>query len=140
MKNELRCVVDTNVLISAALLERSTPRRALARLVHHGVLLFSEETFDELETRIFRGKFDRYLLPGQRERFCDWLRARAIFVEVEERITASPDPSDDKFLAVAVNGAADYLITGDRKHLRSLGRFRRIPILLPAEFLKLDLV
>jgi predicted nucleic acid-binding protein len=46
----------------------------------------------------------------------------------------SRDPKDNKFLALAVSGQADYLITGDEDLLvlKSIGA---IPIVSPAEFL-----
>jgi predicted nucleic acid-binding protein len=48
-----RFVVDTNVLISAALRETSTPRAILRRIEDcGGTLLFSDETFEELRTRL----------------------------------------------------------------------------------------
>ncbi len=46
------------------------------------------------------------------------------------------DPDDDMFLACAVAAKADAVISGDR-HLLSLGCFRAIPILTPAELLDL---
>jgi predicted nucleic acid-binding protein len=46
------------------------------------------------------------------------------------------DPSDSKFLECAVEGNADFIITGDR-HLLDLGKFEEIKIVIPAEFLKL---
>ena len=45
------------------------------------------------------------------------------------------DPTDDKFLACAVDGRADCIVTGDR-HLLRLETFRGIRILSPEEFLK----
>jgi hypothetical protein len=44
MKNELRAVVDANVLISAELLPRSIPRQAVDLTVQDGRILFSEAT------------------------------------------------------------------------------------------------
>ncbi len=43
------------------------------------------------------------------------------------------DPDDDKFLACAVNGGADYIISGDA-HLLNLKEYRGIQILTPAVF------
>ena len=48
--------------------------------------------------------------------------------------TICRDPKDDKFLAAALAGQADYIISGDAD-LLVLGRFQGIPILTPAEFL-----
>jgi putative PIN family toxin of toxin-antitoxin system len=46
------------------------------------------------------------------------------------------DPSDNKYLACAVEGRAEYLISGDR-HLINLRTFRGIRITDPAHFLKI---
>jgi uncharacterized protein len=42
------------------------------------------------------------------------LNSRAEIIEITEFITICRDRQDDKFLELAVNGKADYLITGDR--------------------------
>jgi len=49
---------------------------------------------------------------------------------------ASRDPKDDKFLACAVEGAADYIVTGDAD-LLSLEKFHAVRIVRPAEFVQL---
>ncbi len=46
------------------------------------------------------------------------------------------DPDDDKFLACAVAGEADVIVSGD-SHLLTLGSHAGIPILTPAAFLAL---
>jgi hypothetical protein len=46
------------------------------------------------------------------------------------------DPEDNKYLAAAAEGKADFIISGDH-HLRELGIFRGIRILSPSMFLKL---
>ena len=59
MKAE-RVVLDTNVLISAALRPEGPPRAVIdAARMENGVLLFSDETFDELRSRLRRPKFDK---------------------------------------------------------------------------------
>ena len=45
------------------------------------------------------------------------------------------DPSDNKILACAQQAQADYIITGDKKHLLPLKKFQGIPILSPRDFL-----
>ena len=58
MKAE-RVVLDTNVLISAALRPDGPPRTVVdAVRSENGVLLFSDETFEELRSRFYRPKFD----------------------------------------------------------------------------------
>lgn len=68
-----------------------------------------------------------------------WLRdllAAAELVTITERIVACRDPTDDKFLELAVNGRADVVVTGDAD-LLALDPFRGIPIVLPAGFVRL---
>jgi len=47
----------------------------------------------------------------------------------------SAHPADDRVLECAVAAHADCIVSGD-KHLLELGRFGKIPILAPAEFLE----
>ena len=61
MTNNPCFVLDTNVLISAALVFQGKPNQVLSYVLTHGTLLFSEKTFEEIETRIHRPKFHRYL-------------------------------------------------------------------------------
>lgn len=52
---------------------------------------------------------------------------------ITTHVTVCRDPKDDKFLEVAVNGAATYIITGDND-LPVLHPFRGIPIVTPRTF------
>jgi uncharacterized protein len=65
----MRCVIVTNVLISAAAFSPSVPRQAVKQVLRHGVLLFSEATTDELKEVLFRAKFDCYVSREQRAIF-----------------------------------------------------------------------
>lgn len=135
MGSSPRAVFDTNVLISAALSIRGAPREALLQVAGRGVLLVSDDTAEEFVTRLRRPKFDPYLDPSDREEYIAWILARAERVEVTQRIAASRDPDDDKFLELAVCGRADVIVSGDRD-LTSLHPFRGIPIRTPGEFLR----
>ncbi len=48
-----------------------------------------------------------------------------------EKIAACRDPTDDKFLELAVNGHADAIVSGDHD-LLTLDPFRDVSILSPA--------
>ena len=52
--NPERVVIDTNVLISAALVPAATPSQVVNFVLEHYRLLFSEQTFEELRTRLYR--------------------------------------------------------------------------------------
>jgi uncharacterized protein len=129
---DLRCVVDTNVLISALLFEQSKPGQAVFRVLEHGKLLLSFPVLREIDEVLRRPKFDAYVLPEERERFLVDLVREAVLVEVSETVRACRDPRDDKFLDLALAGTASYLISGD-PDLLALHPFREIPILTPGE-------
>lgn len=57
----------------------------------------------------------------------------AEWVSVSSNIRVCRDSKDDKFLAVALDGKADYVISSDQD-LYGLERFKSIPILAPREF------
>ena len=59
----------------------------------------------------------------------------AELVTITERIVACRDPTDDKFLELAVNGHADLIVSGDAD-LLALNPFRDIPIVTPAVFVQ----
>ena len=46
------------------------------------------------------------------------------------------DPDDNIVLGCALEGRADYIVTGDH-HLRAMKTYRKMPILSPAAFLEL---
>jgi putative PIN family toxin of toxin-antitoxin system len=72
--------------------------------------------------------------PEQIEQIVDALTTVSEFVAGQGSVNVVvEDHDDDKFLAVALEGRADYIISGDR-HLFGLGRFQGIPILLPRAF------
>jgi uncharacterized protein len=132
-----RAVVDSNVLISAALSAGSTPAQVVFHLLAHGSLIFCEETFAELETRLWRPKFDRYLSIERRRALLHDLRAVGEWMALpaqEQRLTFSRDPDDDKFIQLAMIARADWLISGDRD-LLDLAPLSGLRIASPAEAL-----
>ena len=130
-----RVVVDTNVLISAALRGGSAPRRVLHAIqTNGGVLLFANETFDELRSRLLRPKFDRYVTPQGRLGFLGQVISVSEWVAITGATLGCRDPDDDRLLEAALLGEATCLVTGDRD-LLAMNPFRGIPVLAPAVFL-----
>jgi len=130
----MRVVVDTNVLVSAALKEQSLPSTAVHLAAESGILLKSTITEQELFVTLDRPRLAPLIPP----RFRDWLSellAAAELVTIAERITGCRDPNDDKFLELAVNGHADLIVSGDAD-LLALNPFRGIPIVTPAIFVQ----
>ena len=137
-KIEFRFVIDTNVIVSALLFRSSVARQNFDKALNNGYLLQSVETIIELDNVLRREKFNKYLTETERLQFLGELVAQAKLIQITERITECRDPKDDKFLELAINGSANFIITGD-KDLQVLHPFRDIPILSPTNFLALNL-
>jgi len=129
----MRCVVDTNVIVSASVFAFSVPRQAVEKALRNSVLLFSDFTMDELKNVLFRPKFDRYVSREERARFLAQLNAGAEFVSIIRLVRESRDPKDDMFLEVALNGRADVIVTGDGD-LLEMHPWREIAIITSAEY------
>lgn len=130
-----RVVFDTNVLISAVLQPKGPPRAAVDTVrTAGGVLLFSDETLDELRTRLDRSKFDKYVSREGRGLFLAQLTAVSEWVAITGAKMGCRDPDDDKLLETTLMGEADCLVTGD-EDLLVMSPFQGIPIVRPASFI-----
>ncbi|OVZ66450.1 putative toxin-antitoxin system toxin component, PIN family [Pigmentiphaga sp. NML030171] len=133
-----RAVIDTNVLISAALSPRSAPAQIVDCLLQHATLVFSRETFEELETRLWRPKFDRYLDMDRRRLLLHDFAAAARWVDLPPtpRPAYSRDPDDDVFLHTALHGKAVWLVSGAKNLLELRPADCGFEILSPAQALE----
>ncbi|MHC5936492.1 putative toxin-antitoxin system toxin component, PIN family [Nostoc sp.] len=134
MTNNRWFVFDTNVLISAFLFSQSKPRQALDQATVIGVIVLSNSVLSELESVLYRPKFDRYLTKEKRQEFLDNLTENAQFIDVTEQIKECRNPKDNKYLELALSGQAECIITGD-DDLLVLNPWRGIEILNVQEFL-----
>lgn len=134
MRNEVRYVFDTNVIISALLFENSKPAQALQYALTTGVILLSLELLEELNEVLGRERFNLYVTNEEREEFLEVLIERAVLVEITENIQECRDSKDNKILELALSGKAQYIISGDRDML-TLNPFREALILTADEFL-----
>jgi uncharacterized protein len=131
----IRVVLDTNIIISAALSKNSTPDKVVGHAIDNAILLISNDTFNELQEKILSNKFDKYVQLETRKTFLKTLHAIFEMITIDKRITACRDSKDNKFLELAVNGNANCIVTGD-KDLLVLHPFETVEILTAADFLK----
>ena len=137
-----RAVLDSSVLISAFLTPRGITADVLRAAARGAVVIcLSAEILTETAAALLRHRklAARYgYTPAEVRAFCDDLAGSAEMVAGLPPLRAVPDdPKDDVIVAPAVAAAAGFLVTGDRKHLLSLGSYRDIRFLGPREFLAL---
>ena len=132
----MRLVIDTNVLISALLAEKSLPAHLIV-LWREGRfdLLTSSDQLDELMRVTRYPKIRERLAPALAGRLINELRDIAVTVKDPPTVTVSPDPHDDYLLAIASAGSADFLVTGDKRDLLALRLYEGTKIITARDFL-----
>ena len=133
----MRVLIDTNVLISAALRADGTPWLAYQKAAsypNHG--LICEQNVDELK-RIFNKKFPHRLASLDKFLSIALLTLELVSVPDSELTeeTLIRDVKDRPILRAAIKAKADVLLTGDKDFLES-GVDNPV-IMTPTEFLRL---
>lgn len=131
----MKILIDTNVLISAALFPLSIPYQAYIKAVYfpnHGVIC--EQNIDELN-RIFNKKFPNKIDVLNRFLFNSLLSLEIIPIPTTELDDENKirDLKDRPILRAALNACVDIILTGDKDFLES--NIDNPKILTPAEFL-----
>jgi putative PIN family toxin of toxin-antitoxin system len=111
----MRAVLDTNVIVSGLLSPRGNARLTLAMAFARKFdLIVSEELFAEYEVVIRRPKF-RFRSDEIDEALAEIRRVGEV-VKPTDKVSESPDETDNRFLECAATGSADYLVTGNISH------------------------
>lgn len=131
----MRIVIDTTDYISA--LVGRTHRAKLERiLLNNDIQILADITLlEEISEVAHREKFRKYVTIEEADQFINALKRRLKPVLVTSSVEASPDPNDNFVLALAKDGGADYIVTGDKPGLLNLGSFESIPIVRLQVFL-----
>ena len=129
----MRIVLDTNVLVSAMLNEYGTPAKVLGLATAWKVqLLVSTTIFQEYERVLAYADFG--FTSQQREAILGLLADESQHGSAEDVSVELPDKDDAEFLAVAIAGRADSLVTGNKRHF-PLRKCQGVRVLSPAEFM-----
>lgn len=132
----MRVLIDTNVLISAALSAKGVPFQAYVKAAsypNHG--LICEQNVDEMK-RIFHKKFPDRLASLDKFLSVALLTLELVPIPTETAVfeTQIRDVDDRPILRATIEAKADILLTGDKDFLES--GVKRPRIMTPAEFLK----
>lgn len=133
--DELNVVIDNNVFISYFWGGKTIV--SIFDALSDGLIrpIVSDKILAELASVSGRLKFRKYFSLASFKEACDMYREIAMHVTPQRKIFACRDISDKIFLECALEGNADFLITGD-KDLLDLGHFEKISIVTPATFVK----
>lgn len=133
----MRVVLDANVFISALLNKKGVPAQ-IFNLIKTGSiqLAISAEILEEIKLVLRYPKLIKILKmnDSQTNEFISLLASISFVAPGSIKVSAiSEDPSDNKYLSCAIESGSSFIISGDR-HLLKLKKFKKIPIMKPADF------
>jgi uncharacterized protein len=111
----LRIVIDTNIVVSAALKEDGLQRTVLLIAVTKPARLYISAPIVEEYSRVLARPSLR-IPRGLRQQMLQLIKNRSHIVVPKQHLEAALDPDDNMFLECAHAARADYLVTGNLKH------------------------
>jgi putative PIN family toxin of toxin-antitoxin system len=134
----MRVVLDTNVLVSALIIQTGNPA-AIYGAWQEGrfTLLTCAEHLDEVRATLRKPALAERIKPYKAGALVNEMKNLAEIVEGLPSVRRSPDPSDDFLLALCEAGRADYLVTGDKSGLLALEQHEGTRIVAASAFASL---
>lgn len=130
----LRLVVDTNVLVSAAIKPNGLQRTVvLLALTHPARWYISEPILSEYSQVLARRELG--IRRGLRQQLVQLIKNRTHIVDPSRLPLVTADPADNIFVECADAARADYVITGNQRHFP--GFWKSTKIIGSREFLNL---
>jgi putative PIN family toxin of toxin-antitoxin system len=130
----LRLVIDTNILISAAIKPAGLQRTVLLlALTRPARLYVSRPILEEYSEVLGRRKLR--IRKGLRQQLLQLIKNHSYTVVPTRRLDVTSDPDDNMFLECADAARADYLVTGNQKHFPRF--WKKTKIITTREFISL---
>jgi uncharacterized protein len=122
----LKLIIDTNLWVSFII---SNKQSLLDPFLYNeeARLLFSTELITEIQETIKKPRLKKYFKTNAIEEMLSTFEPFIDLIQVENIVTDCRDPKDNFLLALAKDGKADYLLTGD-KDLLDLIKFGKTKI------------
>jgi putative PIN family toxin of toxin-antitoxin system len=130
----LRLVIDTNILVSAALKPDGLQRTVLLLAITKPARLYVSAAI-VAEYREVLARPELKIRKALRQQLLDLIRNRAHLVSPTRRLRVAKDPDDDKFLECADAARADYLLTGNQRHFPRF--WKKTKVITSREFISI---
>ena len=136
----MKIVVDANLFASGLIKPKSNPGNILDLIKKNQLeLILSPDIIKEIKRILLYPKIQKYHLKTPREidAYFEDILIFAWIVEGKEPVDIiKNDPTDNKYLACAYEGEADYIVSGDH-HLLDIKTYKGIEIIKPKAFLNI---
>lgn len=130
----LRLVIDTNILVSAALKPEGLQRTVfLLAITKPARLYVSEAILSEYREVLTRPEFK--IRKGLREQLLQLIRNHGQTIKPSRRLEVTHDPDDNVFLECADAARADYLVTGNPRHFPKF--WKKTKVITSREFINI---
>ena len=130
----LRLVIDTNIVISAALKPDGLQRTVfLLAITKPARLYVAEEILAEYRKVLMRPEFR--IRKGLRQQFLQLISRHSHAIAPSRRLHVTSDPDDNKFLECADAARCDYLVTGNLRHFPAF--WKKTKVISPRNFISL---
>jgi putative PIN family toxin of toxin-antitoxin system len=130
----LRLVIDTNVLVSAALKPAGLQRTVLLLAITKPARLYVSPPILEEYSEVLARR-ELHIPKGLRQQLLQLIKNRSHIVAPTQRLQVTSDPDDNIFLECADAASADYLVTGNQKHFPRF--WKKTKVITPIEFISL---
>ena len=130
----LRLVVDTNIVVSAALKPDGLQRTVLLLAITKPARLYVSNVI-LTEYRDVLSRPELQIRKGPRQQLFDLIRKRAHLIDAVRTVQITYDPEDNMFIECADAARADYLVTGNVRHFPRF--WKNIKVVTSREFLSL---
>ena len=136
----IRAVLDANVYVGAVVRPEGPPGQLIDRFLRGGAfeIVVSQAIVEEVLRALRYPKVRKYIRPGLDPElwFEDIVVLSHLVAADREFESASKDADDDKYIAVAIEGRAGFVVAGD-SDLLDLKQYDTIRIVSPRVFLDL---
>jgi putative PIN family toxin of toxin-antitoxin system len=130
----LRLVIDTNIVVSAALKPDGLQRTVLLLAITKPARLYvSEAVIAEYRRVLARPELK--IRKGLLQQILQLIRSHSQTVTPSRPLQITPDPDDNIFLECADAARADYLVTGNPRHFPKF--WKKTKVITSREFLSI---
>jgi len=136
LENSLRIIIDTNLWISFLLSRKESHILHFLSNPNKYTVLFRVELFEELRDVLYRPKFAKVFGEARLLKFLALIKQKTLFIDVVSEMNVCRDKEDNFLLAMAKDGFADYLLTGDND-LLVLEKVGECQVLKLSQFLEI---
>lgn len=130
----LRLVVDTNIIVSAALKPDGLQRTVLLLATTKPATLYVSDTI-LAEYREVLSRPELKIRKGLRQQFLALIKSHSRSVAPARPLQITKDPADNKFLECADAARADYLVTGNQRHFPKF--WKKTKVITSREFISI---